>query len=187
MTAYTPNNAFTPPQRYDLSDLVQGGPTGAANIPLEALADETNYLYLRRYRWEGVKTVNGSYLIDPVADLGQFLIVSVNANATVTLPDATALQAGTRVAISAAITGINAVTVLTQSNQPIVDGAAYQLTWDTAKPGMYMHNGEKLFLIAAGNYYIVEQAIGNFYTYGDTYAARVQRGNTVVADGTIYQ
>jgi hypothetical protein len=49
-----------------------------------------------------------------------------------------------------------------------------------------MHDGEKLILVAAGDHWLVERAEGNFYSYGDSYGARVQRGNTLIANGSQY-
>ena len=52
MVVYNPSDAFTIPANiYDLSDLVQGGDTGAANVPLKTLADRTLYLKNRLMRY----------------------------------------------------------------------------------------------------------------------------------------
>jgi len=185
VTAYAPLDIFTTPELYDLSDLVQGGATGDANTPLKALADQTNYLRNRLRRWEGIKVITGNYTLDPVGDLGQFTVAQVAANTTLVLPDAGNLAVGTRIPIATSITGVKALTVLSQHGQPIVDGITSWLTWDTSQPGMYMHDAEKLVLVAAGDHFIVERADGNFYTYGDSYGARIQRGNTLVMDGSL--
>jgi hypothetical protein len=186
VTGYTANDAFTAPEIYDLSDLVQGGANGDANTPIKALADQANYLNNRLWRWQGVKTITGSYNMDPVADLGQYMLFGITANATVVLPDAGALLDGTRIAIHAQIWAVKSLTILTQNTQPIYDGSISWVTWDTNRPGIYMHDAEKLVLIACTNHYKVESAIGNFYSYGESFGARIQRGNTLIANGSVY-
>ena len=186
MTGYNANDTFTAPEIYDLSDLVQGGATGDANVPIMALADQANYLRNRLHRWESVKNLWGSYNIDPVGDLGQYLVINIGSNATLVLPDAGAVPVGTRFPIATAIAGIKSLTVLAQGGQRILDGSLSWLTWDTSQPGIYMHDAEKLVLVACNDHYYVESAIGNFYTYGDSFGARMQRGNTVIANGSLY-
>jgi len=186
LTNYIAGDVFTPSQIYDLSDLVQGGYSGDANTPLKALADQSNYLRNRLRRWEGIKTITDNYTVDAVADLGYLLFVQINANKTLTLPNAGNFLVGTRIKILTAITGIKALTVQSQASQAIVDGSITWTKWDTGAPGIYMHDSEKLVLVAAGDHWLVEDAVGNFYTYGDTFGARIQRGNTVICNGTTY-
>jgi hypothetical protein len=186
MTAYTPLDAFTVPEIYDISDLVQGGATGDANTPLKALADQANYLHNRLRRWEGVKVVTDNYLIDGVVDLGQWIVANITDNKTFTLPDVTSLIPGTRIGISTQIAAIKSLTVKSQGAQHIIDGSISWLTWDTSQPAMYMHDAEKLILIAATDHWLVEKADGNFYSYGDIYPGMIQRGNVLVANGILY-
>lgn len=183
MTGYTPNDAFTSAEIYDLSDLVQGGANGDANTPIKALADQANYVKNRLRRWEGVKTITGDYTIDAVADLGQFISVNITANSLLILPDAGAVTVGTRVPIVTSIPTIKALTIRSQLNQLILDGSISWLTWDTKQSGIYMHDAEKLIFVSAGDHWLIENAIGNFYDYGEIIGARMQRGNTLIADG----
>ena len=186
MTVYSANDVFTPVEIYDLSDLVQGGSSGDANVPLRALADQAYYLRNRLSRWEGVKVITDNYTIDSVVDLRQFLFVQISDNKTLVLPDAGAFTAGTRIPIATGITGIKSLTVQSQNGQRIIDGSISWTKWDTGAPGIYLHDAEKLILVSAGDHWIVESAIGNFYTYGDSYGSRMQRGNTLVATGGLY-
>ena len=186
MTGYSAKDVFTPAEIYDLSDLVKGGPIGDANVPLIALADQANYVRNRLMRWEGVKSITGNYTLDSIADLRQFLTVQIADNKSLTLPDASNLPLGTRIPISTAITGIKALTVQSQNGQRILDGSISWVKWDTGTPGIYMHDCEKLILVGASDHWVVESAIGNFYSYGDSYGARIQRGNVLIAQGSLY-
>lgn len=183
MTGYSGIDAFSSAEIYDLSDLVQGGSSGDANVPLKALADRTQYLFNRLRRWEFVKVVTDNYVMGS-GDQGCVIYAQITDNKTVTLPDAESVTHGTRFGIFTAITGVKALTVESINGQAIVDGSILWEKWDTGAPGIYMHDAEKLILIAYGDHWLVERAEGNFYTYGDSFGARAQRGNTLIAQGT---
>jgi hypothetical protein len=186
MTGYSAKDIFSAAEIYDLSDLVKGGPSGDANTPLMALADQANYVRNRLQRWEGVKGITDNYTIDPVADLRQLFFVQINDNKTLVLPDAGSFPAGTRIPIVAAISGIKSLTVQSQNGQRILDGSLSWTKWDSGQPGIYLHDAEKLILVSVLDHWIVENAVGNFYSYGETFGSHVQRGNTLIAQGSIY-
>lgn len=184
MSPYTPNDAFTGPEIYDLSDLVKGGDSGDANVPLKAIYDQTNYVKNRLGRYEDVKVITDDYPFD-VSDLRKLLVFQIGANKAFTLPSAGSLPAGTRICVATVISGIKALTV--QGAHPIRDGVISWVKWnDNTAPAIYMHDGEFLSLVAATDHWIVEEARGNFYTAGESFAARRQFKNTIVANGITY-
>jgi hypothetical protein len=185
MSPYTPQDAFTAPELYDLSDLVKGSDTGDANVPLKALADQTNYLKNRMRRYEGVKIFTGDHAFD-TTDLGYLLLFQLTGNNTFTLPDVGSLLPGTRIAVKTSIASIHALTVQSQEQQNIFDGSYQFFKWDVlADPAVYMHDGELLILVAGEGYWIVERADGNFYTAGLSVGSRRILKNTFLSDGTI--
>jgi hypothetical protein len=58
--------------------------------------------------------------------------------------------------------------------------------WNDGSPGIYMHDAEKLILVAAGDHWLVEDAKGNFDNYGESFGDRKQRHNTIIGNGTVY-
>jgi hypothetical protein len=185
MSPYTPNDLFTSPEIYDLSDLVQGGVDGDANAPIKGLFDQTNFIKRRLSRWDDIKSITGDYAFD-AADLRKLFLIQIAANKTFTLPDPGSLLPGTRLPILTAITGIKSLSVV--SPKPILDGTKSWTSWqDDAQAAIYMHDGEKLILVAGPNAWYVETATGNFYSYGEDFAGRFQARNTLVAKGDLYQ
>src|SRR5579871_6748762 len=183
MSPYTPLDAFTTAEIYDLSDLVRGGSSGDANTPIEALFDRTNYLYNRLRRWEAVEVLTDNYTWNN-SDLGKLLKFQITDNKTFTLPDVTTLTAGTRIAIITSINVVKSLTVQSVSAQPILDGSISWVSYiDNTTPAIYMHDGEKLILVAASDHWEVELALGNFYNAGESFGARKQMKNTLITNG----
>jgi len=181
MTTYSPNNAFTAAEIYDLSDLVQGGAAGAANVPLKALADQTNYLFQRLVSFESVKFLTGNYSYDTADTRNQF-VFSIADNTTFTLPDVTTMRIGAIVPIRAKISAIKALTVQCYGTQVIAAGGIF----GADVPAMFMHNGESLVLVAASDHWEVLIADGNFYKgIGETFQGRIVGKNMFTANGNI--
>jgi hypothetical protein len=184
MSPYTPLDAFSDAEIYDLSDLVKGGTTGDANLPIEALFNQTNYLKNRLHRWEGIEVLTDNDDFN-AADIGNLLLFNISDNKTFSLPTSQSLPSGTRIAIQAIIPTIKALTV--QGSNPIIDGGISWVKWDdNATSGMYLHDGDKLILVAADDHWIVEKADGNFYNAGESFSGRKQARNSFVANGTTY-
>jgi len=187
MQSYNPADIFSDSGIYALSDLVQGGLGGDANDPLQALFDRTLYLLNRSNSYDSIKTITGDYAFD-VVDIRKLLFFQINANKVFTLPDVSTLRAGTRIPIKTAITGIKNLTVQAQGTQLILDGTiSFGKYTDASQPATYMHDGEFLVLVAAGTFWMMETAIGNFHTAGESYSDRIQAKNTLVANGDPYQ
>lgn len=177
MLPYTPTDIFTDSDIYDLTDLVKGGLLGESNIPIKALLDRTFYLFNRLARFEGVKELTGNYTYD-VADARKAFLFTISANTTFILPDVTSLAPGSLIPINATISAIKALTVQTQLSQKINDGTE-QLE------EMYLHNGDRLVLMAAGDHYEIANAIGNFYLAGESAQVRLQGKNMILGQGQL--
>lgn len=177
MLPYTASDTFTDSDIYDLTDLVKGGLLGESNIPVKALLDRTTFLYNRLSRFDGIKNCPDDYTFD-VADLRKAFIFTIGANKTFILPDATSLPPGYLIPINTRISAIKALTVQTQSSQKIYDGID---EWEQ----MYMHDSDRLVLMAASDHYEIANAIGNFFNAGESFSARLQSKNTFIAQGQI--
>jgi hypothetical protein len=177
-TILFPNDTFTDVGEYDLSDLIKGGDNGAANAPIKALTDRTFYLSNRLLCYETVKQITGSYVYDTATDARCLLSFTINDNKTFTLPDVSTLKIGTIISINLKTTGIKALTVQTQAiSQLIYDGT-------TAVWVMYMHDSERLKLVAAEDHWEIELADGNFKTAGmDFYSRKRNFRNAIIAQG----
>ncbi|MBV7529047.1 hypothetical protein [Chitinophaga sp. sic0106] len=179
MIQYTPQDSFTDSDIYDLTDLVIGGTNGVSNTPIKALLDRTQYLYNRLGRYDSVKTVTGAYSYDIEADARSLFVVSLTDNSVFTLPDPSALPAGTPISLRTRYSAIKALTVQCSAGQIVGDdGVAVSL--------MYMHTGERLRLVANGSIWEVDLADGNFYTAGESFGGRKQMLNTAVLNGSTY-
>lgn len=183
MMEYTPQDLFEDPLIYELNDLVQGGLNGDANGPLKVLADRTQYLFKRQGLIEP-KRITGNYTFD-AADLGKAFAFHISANTTFNLPNVTTLVPGTLIRICTRIPVIKALTINCNGSQKIYDGSS-----DLS--AMYMHDGERLWLCAASttnstaaDHWEIVVADGNFFTAGESFAARKQMRNTIINDGCL--
>lgn len=188
MSPYNPIDDFTAGEIYDLSDLVKGGFNGDANVPIQGLYNRTLYLQKRLPKWEGilVKTDDYTFNVD-TPDTRQWIVFQINANKAFTLPAVGLLDAGTRIVVSTIIAGLKALTVQTINNEQIIDGTIAWTKWDDPTQGaIYLHDAEKLILIAATDHWIVESAPPQLYTAGQSFGSRRPEHNTVFADGSVY-
>lgn len=181
MLAYTPQDAFTDSDIYDLSDLVKGGLVGASNLPIKALLDRSEYLLNRLASFEAIKLLTGSYSYD-VADLRKQFVFNLTDNCTFTLPDVTSIRSGSLIPIHTQINTIKALTIQCYGTQNIKSGGIFGQ--DVA--AMFMHNAESLVLEAAGDHWIVFSESGNFYMgIGETFQGRIIGKNMILAQGQI--
>jgi|GEM_PF-1774806 len=178
---YTPQDSFADALIYDLADRVRGSLDGDANIPIQVLADRTQYLFNRQGRIEH-KRVTGTYTYD-VADAGKAFSFHINANSAFNLPDVATLVPGTVIRINTRIPVIKALTINCNGSQKIFDGA------DDLSV-MYMHDAERLWLTAAASdngpvpdHWEIDVADGNFKTAGQSFGVRKQPRNSIVNDG----
>ncbi|MDI3320002.1 hypothetical protein [Pinibacter soli] len=181
MIDYTALDEFTDTQIYDLSDLVKGGDLGASNIPIKALLDRSLYLLNRLVSYEGIVLQPADYTYD-VADKRKLFVFNLSTNATFNLPDVASLRVGSIVPINCYTTGIKALTIQCNGTQKI-KGGNFDGT-DTSV--MYMHNNEKLSLVAAGDHWEIDKADGNFFTVGESVYSRRIVGNCVGTNGTTF-
>jgi hypothetical protein len=177
MIPYIPNNAFSDASIYDLIDLVKGGLAGTSNLPIEALLDRSLYLYNRLQRFEDVKQITGNYVYD-AADARKLFSFALTDNAIFTLPDVATLMAGTIIVINTKYNTIKALTILCAQGPFINDGTGMVTQ-------MYMHGGERLWLVASTDHYEVLLADGNFYTAGESFAGRKIMKNTMIGNGQL--
>lgn len=184
MINYSPVDAFHPtPQIYDLIDFVIGGTSGTSNDPIEKLIDNTVFLESRMGRYDKVLQLTDNYTW-AIAEKRSFLSFALTQNKTCQLPPVATVATGTRVAIATTIPTVFTankclkVRCDTANNDMINNGSSIV-------PYLYMHDGERLILVAAGSYWEVESASGNFDTVGDSFGARQQRKNTAVLNGTV--
>lgn len=177
MIPYDAQDAFTDIELYDTSDLVLGGLSGTSNLPLKGIIDRTLYLNNRQGRYEDVKLITGSYTYDP-GDIRKLFAVSLTDNSAFTLPDPGSLPAGTPISIRTRYPVIKALTV--QCSTGVIIG-------DDGQPvaQMYMHTGERLCAVAAGDHWEIVVADGNFYTAGYQFGGRKQLLNTIILQGQL--
>lgn len=174
---YTAIDQFPPsPTIYDTPDLVLGGVNGPDNTPFKQLFDRTTYLFNRLGRFEDVLNLAGNYTYQAVDYRKLFAFVFSGANAVFNLPDATTFTPGYILPIVTEIASLNALSVITFGSQQIRFGS-------TSRQTLYLHDGEILVLVAAGNHWKVLEARGNFDNVGDTFHARAVRKNTLISQG----
>ena len=184
MINYIPVDSFHPtPQIYGLSDFVIGGTSGTSNDPIEKLIDNSVFLESRMGRYDKVLIQSDNYTW-VAAEKRSFLSFVLTQNKTCQLPDVSTIAVGTRVAIATTIpTALTANKCLkvrcgTTNSDMINNGSS-------VVPYLYMHDGERIVLVAAGNYWEVESANGHFDSVGDSFGSRKQRKNTAICDGSL--
>ena len=178
MIVYTPTDNFTDAEIHDLTDLVKGGITGDANVPLKALANRDLYLKNRLGRYEDMLVLNDTYTFDITTDLRKLLFFSISANKTLHLPLVSTVAEGTTITIVTDILGVKCLTVQGYGTvEQVVDAR-------TGSTNTYhMHNGERVTLVAKSGAWYVSFSDGNFGRVGMEFYSR----NTTINNAAILQ
>jgi hypothetical protein len=176
MTNYTPNDAFATVQRYDTSDPVRGGATGESSLPIEQLADRTEWLNNRLGGYKDVISVNSGNIT--ASDANKLIRVSAGLNVTLNLAASSTFKQGSKVAFAPILSGLGGPFWLNiVSASSIFDGSrAYSNIW--------MYDGEFIELVAESGFWLWTIAKGNFDKIGQDDLKRIQPRNTFIADGT---
>lgn len=181
MGTYVGNNAawIDNVYQFEETDVVQGGPEGIDNMPLQNLADRTAWLKSQlgiadRLSGEAILSVNTS--INNTYS-GKLITAVANGVLTLTLADVATFKPYTIIPISSFCNPLSVVNILTSAGQKFYNNQGM-------RSAMYMHDSEHLFLMASptGNWKIVN-AIGNFYTAGEELKGRTILRNTLAFMG----
>lgn len=184
MGAYAGSSAWVDNvYQFEETDVVLGGPDGIDNQPLKDLADRTTWLkdqvgLIERFVDEVIMSATGA--ITP-AVVGKVIIATCNTATgliSLTLDAVGTFPKGTVVTILSYCDLGCAINILSGAS-PILDVA------DTR--AMYMHNREKLVLVAMTDHWRVYDATGNFYCAGEEAKARkiVNNVNVLALQGQL--
>jgi hypothetical protein len=172
MYTYNETDRFPIARNVDTTDVVLGGSTGAANLPLQDLADRTFWLKKRMGSFFGVTAVAADFTVD---------ISFIN----------------TLVYITAAgpINGIFS-TDATLGNFPVgariffhVVQASQYSPVTINRPGgapIYLYDGEQIELSRHSSFWVITHQKGNFDFVGEDALVRTQPANSIIALGDIY-
>ncbi|UAY56275.1 hypothetical protein [Arachidicoccus terrestris] len=183
MATYTGNNAWVDEiYNFEETDIVQGGPDGIDNLPLQQLADRTQYLYGRlglASQLVGEIILSSNALLDD-SFAGKLIIArsSNNTALTITLADSDSFPDFSILPISSFCAGASVIKIVSGNGQYFYDT-------DGNRSEVYMHHKEHLYLMASGGHWKIVNAIGNFYCVGEEVKSRKQLINTLPAMGQL--
>ncbi len=166
--------------QFEETDVVQGGPGGIDNVPLQNLADRTAWLKAQGGifdRLSGEAIITANTLITN-AYSGKLIVANANGILVLTLDDVTTFKMGTILPISSFCLANSVVNIVSQAGQKFYDSS-------TGRSVMYMHNTEHLFLVASTGGWKILNAIGNFYSAGEELKSRKIVNNTLAFTGAV--
>lgn len=188
MYTYSPTDTFDAAQLLDTSDPVLGGASGVgqSNLPLEILANRTQYLFNRLGRFLGDRIVNASGAITPT-DIFKKIKAVTNANITLTLDAVATFPVGAIIKIKAKITATSNtgkwVKILPNGSESIEDG-------NITNNAVYLCDGEDILLVAGdddGNgtpdHWELSPLKWNSEMAGEDRLVRFRPRNTLLANG----
>jgi hypothetical protein len=166
---------------FDETDVVQGGPGGIDNVPLQNLADRTFWLkgqlgLMDRLRGNSEKSAGAT--IDNTYS-GKLVVATATGILTLTLDNVANFKDGTIIPFSAFCNPDSVVKILPQAGQGIFDLAGI----GGLLSSMYMHNRELLTLVACTNHWKVLSKSGNFDCAGEEVKSRKAFGNVIAFQG----
>lgn len=168
--------------QFEETDVVQGGPSGIDNQPLQELADRTTYLRARigllTHLAGNVDRVgNTSYT---AADEGYLITAIATGVNTLTIADASTLTHGAIIPITSYCSANCVMNIVASAGQLFYDP-------DGSRTVIYMHNKEHLILVALTTHFRVVHAAGNFYCAGEEVKGRKAVRNTLSLQGQLLQ
>lgn len=168
--------------QFEETDVVQGGPAGIDNKPLQDLADRTVYVKNRlgiisNFDGQVDKIGNSSYT---PADQSKMIVAFGNGVNTLTIADASTLKHGAIIPITSYCNPGCVINVVASNGQLFYD-------LDGWRSAMYMHHKEHLILVALTNHFKVVHASGNFYCAGEEIKGRKELRNTIALKGQLLQ
>jgi len=164
--------------KIETTDLVLGGDGvgDIANQQAKALANRTKWLKDNLYRLSDVIDIAANTTLVNT-DANKLNQLSASSHITITMPAVSGTVKGDRFPFSSIMTAGKCATIAAADTIKYADG-------DT-RTNMYLYSGERLELISAGTYWLVGDCYGNFDRVGESFGARKQKGNTLVADGSL--
>jgi microcystin-dependent protein len=182
--ATTPGEEIYEPNIYlfEETDVVQGGPDGVDNVPLNQLANRTRWLKRATEGYIGVRTYAANHALTAAEIANYFILINANsASLSFTLPDADLLYLGARATIQA---------VNVNQTQPKISGNGTDKiilagTLTEAQSSIYLGNGDSVRLVLTASGWIVEDYRGNFDDIGGIIYRYKLMPNTIVANGQL--
>jgi len=166
--------------QFDETDPVQGGPNGVDNLPLQHLANRTEWLRNQIGLLDRIKddvVLTGSTLLNK--DLaGNLVVANANGIMNLTLDDVSTFKHGALIPVSSFTGPDSVVNILPKSGQQIfdTDGSILKLS---------MHHKEHVWLIALSDHWKISNPVGNFFCAGEEVKARKALLNTVALKGQL--
>jgi hypothetical protein len=159
--------------QFELTDVVQGGPTGIDNKPLKELADRTTFLKAAMRGYFGATVVNAARTFT-VDEINNKLVMLIGTAAfPVSLPPLSADVAGMRICF------------ISQSTKQITINATVKINSEAAKSLLVIAEGEKIELFFDGTDLHLLDHSSNIFNVGDFgYGYKVKK-NAVVANGAL--
>jgi hypothetical protein len=179
MTVYTPADTFSDVRRYDISDLVQGGASGASSLPIEDLADRTEYINNRLGGYKDIVQVTATGSITAALHANRLVSVVGTANITLTVANVNTFKKGARLCFIAKMTGTGPFWCKIVTGQNMEDGSV-------TSTGQWLYDGEMIELVADvdNSVWKLVHCKGNFEKVGMDDLKRIQPRNSFIAQGT---
>ncbi len=185
MHNYTPTKTWSTPREWDSTDTSDAATV--LNLPIQDLANRTEYLYDMAGRFENLVTFDNSTssgVASPtVANLYRSLyrvFLSTTSNyATINIPSASTFPANAHITIVVSGSANVPVKISAFSGQTIY--------WPTGQgQDLYLHLGERVTLYRNGTNWEVIFHSGNLTSVGQQRFGYVQEFGTVLRNGQIY-
>jgi hypothetical protein len=185
MGLYTGDKTNFPANIYQFeeTDVVQGGPTGIDNVPLQNLADRTAWLQdqlgiITRLTNEIVYTANQTIVSSLVGNLITALSPAYTT-LTLSLDNVANFRLGTVIPFTAACNSYSVIKIAAFTGQTISNIG-------TATPIIYLHDGEQLMLMALGNHWKVVYCSDSINKVGEEVKSRTILHGTLPMYGQVF-